>query len=139
MLKTPLENEVTDYYRSVYRSVIDEDIEALSEVLDKTFTFTRISGEELDRDEFFDELRTEALNVYSENVERIYVKKDGDMLNVRGRSKINVSVDGGKRRIRKIQLDLVLRKTEERCDPETGEPDPELTKWRVMSAEADIY
>ena len=43
MLKTPLENEVTDYYRSVYRSVIDEDIEALSEVLDKTFTFTRIS------------------------------------------------------------------------------------------------
>ena len=137
MLKTPLENEVTDYYRSVYRSVIDEDIEALSEVLDKTFT--RISGEELDRDEFFDELRTEALDVYSENVERIYVKKDGDMLNVRGRSKINVSIDGGKRRIRKIQLDLVLRKTENGSDPETGEPDSELTKWRVMSAEADIY
>ena len=139
MLKTPLENEVTDYYRSVYRSVIDEDLEVLAEVLDEGFVFTRMSGEELDRDEFFEELRTEALNVYSENVERIYVKKDGDILNVRGRSKINVSTDGSKRRIRKVQLDLVLRKTEEGRDPYTGELAPELTKWRVMSAKAAIY
>lgn len=139
MLKTPLENEVTDYYRSVYRSVIDEDLEVLAEVLDEGFVFTRMSGEELDRDEFFEELRTEALNVYSENVERIYVKKDGDILNVRGRSKINVSMDGSKRRIRKVQLDLVLRKTEEGSDPDTGELAPELTKWRVMSAKAAIY
>ncbi len=139
MLKTPLENEVTDYYRSVYRSVIDEDLEVLAEVLDEGFVFTRMSGEELDRDEFFEELRTEALNVYSENVERIYVKKDGDILNVRGRSKINVSTDGSKRRIRKVQLDLVLRKTEEGSDPDTGELAPELTKWRVMSAKAAIY
>ena len=139
MLKTPLENEVTDYYRSVYRSVIDEDLEVLAEVLDEGVVFTRMSGEELDRDEFFEELRTEALNVYSENVERIYVKKDGDILNVRGRSKINVSTDGSKRRIRKVQLDLVLRKTEEGSDPDTGELAPELTKWRVMSAKAAIY
>ena len=139
MLKTPLENEVTDYYRSVYRSVIDEDLEVLAEVLDEGFVFTKMSGEELDRDEFFEELRTEALNVYSENVERIYVKKDGDILNVRGRSKINVSTDGSKRRIRKVQLDLVLRKTEEGSDPDTGELAPELTKWRVMSAKAAIY
>ncbi len=139
MLKTPLENEVTDYYRSVYRSVIDEDLEVLAEVLDEGFVFTRMSGEEMDRDEFFEELRTEALNVYSENVERIYVKKDGDILNVRGRSKINVSTDGSKRRIRKVQLDLVLRKTEEGNDPDTGELAPELTKWRVMSAKAAIY
>ena len=139
MLKTPLENEVTDYYRSVYRSVIDEDLEVLAEVLDEGFVFTRMSGEELDRDEFFEELRTEALNVYSENVERIYVKKDGDILNVRGRSKINVSTDGSKRRIRKVQLDLVLRKTEEGSDPDTGELAPELTKWRVMSAKAANY
>ena len=139
MLKTPLENEVTDYYRSVYRSVIDEDLEVLAEVLDEGFVFTRMSGEELDRDEFCEELRTEALNVYSENVERIYVKKDGDILNVRGRSKINVSTDGSKRRIRKVQLDLVLRKTEEGSDPDTGELASELTKWRVMSAKAAIY
>ena len=139
MLKTPLENEVTDYYRTVYRSVIDEDIEVLADVLDEGFTFTRLSGEEMDRDSFFEELKSEALNVYSENVERIYVKKDGDILNVRGRSKINVSVDGGKRRIRKVQLDLVLRKTEEGTDPDSGELAPELTKWRVMSAKAAIY
>ena len=139
MLKTPLENEVTDYYRSVYKSVISEDLEVLSEVLDEGFTFTRLSGETQDRDTFFDELKSEDLNVYSENVERIYVNKDGDMLNVRGRSKINVSVDGGRRQIRKVQLDLVLRKTEEGTDPDTGELAPELTTWRVMSAKAAIY
>ncbi len=139
MLKTPLENEVTDYYRSVYKSVISEDLEVLSEVLDEGFTFTRLSGETQDRDTFFDELKSEDLNVYSENVERIYVNKDGDMLNVRGRSKINVSVDGGRRQIRKVQLDLVLRKAEEGTDPDTGELAPELTKWRVMSAKAAIY
>lgn len=139
MLKTPLENEVTDYYRTVYRSVIDEDIEVLADVLDEGFTFTRLSGEEMDRNSFFEELKSEALNVYSENVERIYVKKDGDILNVRGRSKINVSVGGEKRRIRKVQLDLVLRKTGEGTDPESGEFAPELTKWRVMSAKAAIY
>lgn len=139
MLKTPLENEVTDYYRSVYRSVIDEDLDVLSEVLDEGFVFTRLSGEEQDRDTFFDELKSEALNVYSENVERIYVKKDGDILNVRGRSKINVSIDGSRRQIRKVQLDLVLKKTEEGTDPDTGELAPELTKWRVMSARAAIY
>ena len=139
MLKTPLENEVTDYYRSVYRSVINEDLDVLSEVLDEGFTFTRLSGETQDRDTFFDELKSEDLNVYSENVERIYVDKDGDVLNVRGRSKINVSMDGGRRQIRKVQLDLVLRKTEEGTDPDTGELAPELTKWRVMSAKAAIY
>ncbi len=139
MLKTPLENEVTEYYRTVYRSVIDEDLDVLSAVLDEGFIFTRLSGEEMDRDAFFDELKSEALNVYSENMERIYVKKDGDILNVRGRSKINVSMDGSRRRIRKVQLDLVLRKTEEGSDPETGELAPELTKWRVMSAKAAIY
>ena len=120
MLKTPLENEVTEYYRTVYRSVIDEDLDVLSAVLDEGFIFTRLSGEEMDRDAFFDELKSEALYVYSENMERIYVKKDGDILNVRGRSKINVSMDGNRRRIRKVQLDLVLRKTEEGSDPETG-------------------
>lgn len=139
MLKTPFENEVTDYYRSVYRSVIDEDLDVLSMVLDEGFVFTRMSGEVMDRDEFFSELSTEALNVYSENMERIYIKKDEDTLNVRGRSKINVSTDGGKRRIRKVQLDLVLRKTEEGRDPDTGDLAPELTKWRVMSAKAAIY
>lgn len=139
MLKTPFENEVTDYYRSVYRSVIDEDLDVLSMVLDEGFVFTRMSGEVMDRDEFFSELRTEALNVYSENMERIYIKKDEDTLNVRGRSKINVSTDGGKRRIRKVQLDLVLRKAEEGRDPDTGDLAPELTKWRVMSAKAAIY
>ncbi len=139
MLKTPLENEVTDYYRGVYRSVIDEDMEALSEALDEGFTFTRLSGEEMDRGSFFEELESEALNVYSENMERIYVRKDGDVLNVRGRSKINVSIDGSRRQIRKIQLDLILRKTEEGADPDTGEALPDLTKWRVMSAKAAIY
>lgn len=139
MLKTPLENEVTEYYRTVYRSVIDEDLDVLSAVLDEGFIFTRLSGEEMDREAFFDELKSEALNVYSENMERIYVKKDGDILNVRGRSKINVSMDGSRRRIRKVQLDLVLRKTVEGSDPETGELAPELTKWRVMSAKAAIY
>ena len=139
MLKTPLENEVTDYYRGVYRSVIDEDLNVLSVVLDEGFTFTRLSGETQDRDTFFDELKSEDLNVYSENVERIYVSKDGDMLSVRGRSKINVSIDGGRRQIRKVQLDLILRKAEEGTDPDTGELAPELTKWRVMSAKAAIY
>lgn len=139
MLKTPLENDVTDYYRTVYRSVIDEDINVLSAVLDEEFVFTRLSGEEMDRESFFSELSTEALNVYSENMERIYVKKDGDILNVRGRSKINVSMDGSKRRIRKVQLDLVLRKTEEGRDPETDDLAPELTRWRIMSAKAAIY
>lgn len=139
MLKTPLENDVTDYYRNVYRGVIDEDFELLSEVLDEDFTFTELSGEVLDRDAFFDELRTEALDVYSENVERIYVKKDGDILNVRGRSKINVSRNGEKRRIRKVQLDLVLEKTGEEKDPDTGEADPDLTRWRILSAKAAIY
>ncbi|MBR2547358.1 MAG: nuclear transport factor 2 family protein [Eubacterium sp.] len=139
MLKTPLENEVTDYYRSVYKSVIDEDLDVLSEVLDEGFVFTKLSGEEQDRETFFEELRSEALNVYSENVERIYVKNEGDTLNVRGRSKINVSIDGSKRRIKKIQLDLVLKKTSEGEDPDTGELRPELTKWRVMSAKAAIY
>ena len=139
MLKTPLENEVTDYYRSVYKCVIDEDLDVLSEVLDEGFVFTKLSGEEQDRETFFEELRTEALNVYSENVERIYVKNEGDTLNVRGRSKINVSIDGSKRRIKKIQLDLVLKKTSEGEDPDTGELRPDLTKWRVMSAKAAIY
>ena len=139
MLKTPLENEVTDYYRSVYKCVIDEDLDVLSEVLDEGFIFTKLSGEEQDRETFFEELRTEALNVYSENVERIYVKNEGGTLNVRGRSKINLSIDGSKRRIKKIQLDLVLKKTSEGEDPDTGELRPDLTKWRVMSAKAAIY
>ena len=139
MLKTQLETDVTEYYRNIYRNVIDGDIDALLEVLDDGFTFERASGETADRDEFLEELRNETIVVNSENVERVYVKKDGDILNVRGRSKLNLSVDGEKRRIRKIQVDLVLKKTGEEDDPETGAPDPARTRWRVLSAKADIY
>ena len=139
MLKTQLEKDVTEYYRTVYQSIIKTEFDTLEDVLDESFTFERLSGEVHDREEFFEELKNEALVVYSENVERVYVEKDGDMLNVRGRSKVNVSIDGSKRRNRKIQIDLVLKKTGEGIDPETGEPDPILTRWRVMSAKADIY
>lgn len=139
MLKTPLENDVTEYYRSVYRSVIDAEMDTLDAVFDDSFTFTGLSGDESDKKEFLDNIADESINVFSENVERIYVKKDGDILNVRGRSKVNLSVDGDKRRIRKIQVDIVLRKTEEGKDPETGELRPELTRWRVMSAKAALY
>lgn len=139
MLKTPLENDVTEYYRSVYRSVINIESDTLREVFDEGFTFSGLSGGVSGREEFIEELENGSLKVFSENNERIYVKKDGDMLNVRGRSKLNLSVGGEKRRIRKIQVDLVLRKTEEGRDDITGELRPELTRWRVMSAKAALY
>ena len=139
MLKTPLENDVTEYYRSVYRSVINIESDTLREVFDEGFTFSGLSGGVSGREEFIEDLEDGSLRVYSENNERIYVKKDGDMLNVRGRSKLNLSVGGEKRKIRKIQVDLVLRKTEEGRDDITGELRPELTRWRVMSAKAALY
>lgn len=139
MLKTPLENDVTEYYRSVYRSVINIESDTLREVFDEGFTFSGLSGGVSGREEFIEDLEDGSLRVFSENNERIYVKKDGDMLNVRGRSKLNLSVGGEKRRIRKIQVDLVLRKTEEGRDDITGELRPELTRWRVMSAKAALY
>ena len=139
MLKTPLENDVTDYYRSVYRSIINVESGVLKEVLDEDFTFCGLSGDMSDREQFLSDLEDGSLNVLSENNERIYVKKDGDILNVRGRSKLNLSVDGGKRRIRKIQVDIVLRKAEEGRDDITGELRPELTRWRIMSAKAALY
>ncbi len=139
MLKTPLENDVTEYYRSVYRSVINIESETLREVFDEGFTFSGLSGGVSGREEFIEGLENGSLRVFSENNERIYVKKDGDMLNVRGRSKLNLSVGGEKRKIRKIQVDLVLRKTEEGRDDITGELRPELTRWRVMSAKAALY
>ena len=81
MLKTPLENDVTEYYRSVYRSVIDAEMDTLDAVFDDGFTFTGLSGDESDKKKFLDNIADESINVFSENVERIYVKKDGDILN----------------------------------------------------------
>ena len=52
MLKTPLENDVTEYYRSVYRSVIDAEVDTLDAVFDEGFTFTGLSGDESDKEEF---------------------------------------------------------------------------------------
>ena len=109
MLKTQLETDVTEYYRSVYKSVINVETDILESVLDEEFTFTGLSGEENSRDDFLARLQDESLNVFSENVERIYVKKDGDILNVRGRSKVNISIDGAKRRIKKIQEACYMR------------------------------
>ena len=139
MLKTQLETDVTEYYRSVYQSIINVETEALDEVLDDDFVLEKMSGDTFDKSEFLGELQDESLKIYSENVERIYVKKDGDLLNVRGRSKVNFSVDGARRRIRKIQVDFVLKKVSESIDPETGEADPSKTRWHVLSAKTDIY
>ena len=139
MIKTQLENDVTEYYRSVYRSVINVEKDTLLKVLDDEFTFEGLSGDVSDRDKFLSDLEDESVNVFSENCERIYVKKDGDILNVRGRSKVNISLNGEKRRIKKIQVDIVLRKAEEGKDPDTGELRPELTRWCVMSAKAALY
>ena len=139
MLKTQLETDVTEYYRSVYQSIINVETEALDEVLDDDFVLEKMSGDTSDKDKFLGELQDESLKIYSENVERIYVKKDGDLLNVRGRSKVNFSVDGARRRIRKIQVDFVLKKVSEGVDPEAGEADPSKTRWRVLSAKTDIY
>ena len=139
MLKTQLETDVTEYYRSVYQSIINVETEALDEVLDDDCVLEKMSGDTSDKDKFLGELQDESLKIYPENVERIYVKKDGDLLNVRGRSKVNFSVDGARRRIRKIQVDFVLKKVSEGVDPETGEADPSKTRWRVLSAKTDIY
>jgi len=139
MLKTQLENDVTEYYRRVYQSVINVKLDELDFVLDDGFVLEKLSGDTSTKEEFMKELEDESLNFFSENVERIYVKKDGDILSVRGRSKVNVSIDGSRRRIKKIQVDLVLKKIEEGKDPKTGEFDPSLTRWRVMSAKAALY
>ena len=139
MLKTQLETDVTEYYRSVYQSIINVETEVLDEVLDDDFVLEKMSGDTSDKDMFLGELQDESLKIYSENVERIYVKKEGDLLNVRGRSKVNFSVDGARRRIRKIQVDFVLKKVSEGVDPETGAADPSKTRWRVLSAKTDIY
>ena len=101
MIKTQLENDVTEYYRSVYRSIINVESDTLRQVLDEGFTYSSLSGETTGRDDFLGSLEDGSIDVFSENNERIYVKKDGDILNVRGRSMINVSVGGEKRRIRR--------------------------------------
>ena len=139
MLKTQLETDVTEYYRSVYQKIINVETEELDEIFDDDFVLEKISGDTSSKDEFLGELKDESLRIYSENVERIYVKKDGDILNVRGRSKVNISENGAKRRIRKIQVDFVLKKVSEGMDPETGDPDPSKTKWRILGAKTAIY
>ena len=132
MFQTDFEKEIQAYYRALYRNLIDRDTEAASGLIDDGFSFTGIEGEEKSKDEFLGDIDSGELVIYSENIERIYIEKDGDVLKVRGRSKINVSQSGARRRIRRIQLDLVLQKTENA----DGEHD---AKWRVLSAKAARY
>ena len=132
MFQTDFEKEIETYYRGIYGLIIDKELDGLRSLLADEFIFTSMDGDQKDRESFIGDIEEEALKVYSENIERMYIDACGDRLRVRGRSKINVSSGGSRRRIRRVQVDLELRKTE-------GGDDPSDTKWQVLSAKVSYY
>lgn len=146
MLRTDFQKEIEAYYREVFRKFIEKDIESLDEAFDDEFFLTELSGGLTSKEDLLRAIEEEALVINAENVERIYIDKGDPELKVRGRSRLNISRDGGKRRIRKIQVDFTIRPKElqdeegpEDIDESTGEDESRIGKWIILDARLSIY
>ena len=120
------DNEViTEYYKKLYKAMIEKDNSTLSELLDESFVLVHMTGMRQGKDAFIRAVADGTLNYYSAQHQKIDVKIDDDKAVLTGQSVVNAAVFGGGRHTWHLQLKISLSETD--------------AVWRMTEARASTY
>lgn len=78
---------LTQCYHTMYRGMIEKDMELLGESLDESFVLVHMTGMRQTKRQYMDYIANGTLNYYSEKMEHMEIVVDGEQARLVGRAK----------------------------------------------------
>lgn len=97
---------LTQCYHTMYRGMIEKDMNLLGESLDESFVLVHMTGMRQTKCQYMDYIANGTLNYYSEKTEHMEIVVDGEQARLVGQSKVNAAVFGGGKHIWSLQLSM---------------------------------
>ena len=90
---------LTQCYHTMYRGMIEKDMELLEKSLDESFVLVHMTGMRQTKSQYMDYIENGTLNYYSEKTEHMEIVVDGGQAKLVGQSRVNAAVFGGGRHV----------------------------------------
>ncbi|MBD5500778.1 MAG: nuclear transport factor 2 family protein [Lachnospiraceae bacterium] len=116
---------LTQCYHTMYRGMIEKDMELLEETLDESFVLVHMTGMRQTKRQYMDYIANGMLNYYSEKTEHMEIAVDGEQAKLVGQSRVNAAVFGGGKHVWNLQLSMKAIKRN--------------GKWYITEAKASTY
>ena len=116
---------LTQCYHTMYRGMIEKDMELLEETLDESFVLVHMTGMRQTKRQYMDYIANGMLNYYSEKTEHMEIAVDGEQAKLVGQSRVNAAVFGGGKHVWNLQLSMKAIKRN--------------GKWYMTEAKASTY
>lgn len=97
-------------YRSMYRFMIERDVDRLGALLGDDFLLVHMTGRCQPKEEFLKSVRSGELRYYSETEESFLVRVEGTSATALGKSLVEASPFGAGRSFWRLQQELTLAK-----------------------------
>lgn len=97
---------LTQCYHTMYRGMIEKDMELLGESLDESFVLVHMTGMRQTKSQYMDYIASGTLNYYSEKTEHIEITVSEDQAKLVGQSRVNAAVFGGGKHVWSLQLSM---------------------------------
>ena len=97
---------LTQCYHTMYRGMIEKDMELLGESLNESFVLVHMTGMRQTKSQYMDYIANGTLNYHSEKTEHMEIVVDGEQARLVGQSKVNAAVFGGGKHIWSLQLSM---------------------------------
>ncbi len=120
------DNELlTQCYHTMYRGMIEKDMELLGESLDESFVLVHMTGMRQTKSQYMDYIANGTLNYYSEKTEHMEIAVGEEQAKLVGQSRVNAAVFGGGKYVWNLQLSMKAVKRD--------------GKWYMIEAVASTY
>ena len=116
---------LTQCYHTMYRGMIEKDMELLEETLDESFVLVHMTGMRQTKRQYMDYIANGMLNYYSEKTEHMEIAVDEEQARLVGQSRVNAAVFGGGKHVWNLQLSMKAIKRN--------------GKWYMTEAKASTY
>lgn len=93
-------------YQTMYRGMVEKDMELLGESLDESFILVHMTGMRQTKSQYMDYIANGTLNYYSEKTEHLEIAVSEDQAKLVGQSRVNAAVFGGGKHVWSLQLSM---------------------------------
>ncbi|MBD5549434.1 MAG: nuclear transport factor 2 family protein [Lachnospiraceae bacterium] len=97
---------ITQCYHTMYRGMIEKDMELLEESLDESFVLVHMTRMRQTKSQYMGYITNGTLNYYSEETEHMEIAVDGERARIVGKSRVNAAVFGGGKHVWSLQLSM---------------------------------
>ena len=97
---------LTQCYHTMYRGMIEKDMELLDESLDESFVLVHMTGMQQTKSQYMDYIANGTFNYYSEKTGHMEIAVNGEQAKLVGQSRVNAAVFGGGKHVWNLQLSM---------------------------------